>query len=292
MITAGALIAAVNAQAASLTNSGYTETFDELGTGTSLAPASGWAVEYLSGSNTTWTNSTGIPGNGTNSVASMIAGSSTLLGPETTAASLSGLKNTSSAYNVSASIANSSASSTDVALATSPTVDAGIALQLTITNNTGSALSNFGISYDIDRFTVASAANELPGYQLFYSTDGSTWTNVGALNPTLTNVPNTVGVTNVSGVVNLYNSVANGSNLELRWVDDDASQSSPDQMIGLNNVDITPVPLPASLPLLVCALGAVTLLGGVKSEKWRPSRASPANACRRFARSWPSAHRC
>ncbi len=36
------LTVAVTAHAASLTNGGYTETFDELGTGTSLAPASGW----------------------------------------------------------------------------------------------------------------------------------------------------------------------------------------------------------------------------------------------------------
>lgn len=254
------LTVAVTAHAASLTNGGYTETFDELGTGTSLAPASGWGVEYLTGSNTTWTNTTGIPGNGTNSVASMVAGNSTLLGPETTAASLSGLKNTNTAYNVSASIANPSTSSTDVALATSPTVDAGMALQLTIANNTGSALSNFNISYDIDRFTAVATANELPGYQLFYSTDGSTWTNVSALNPTLANVPNTVGVTNVSGTVSLSSAVANNANLELRWVDDDAAQTSPDQMIGLNNVSITPVPLPASLPLLVCAMSGLGFL--------------------------------
>jgi len=254
------LTVAVTAHAASLTNGGYTETFDELGTGTSLAPASGWGVEYLTGSNTTWTNTTGIPGNGTNSVASMVAGNSTLLGPETTAASLSGLKNTNTAYNVSASIANPSTSSTDVALATSPTVDAGMALQLTIANNTGSALSNFSISYDIDRFTAVATANELPGYQLFYSTDGSTWTNVSALNPTLANVPNTVGVTNVSGTVSLSSAVANNANLELRWVDDDAAQTSPDQMIGLNNVSITPVPLPASLPLLVCAMSGLGFL--------------------------------
>lgn len=254
------LTVAVSAHAASLTNGGYTETFDELGTGTSLAPASGWGVEYLTGSNTTWTNTTGIPGNGTNSVASMIAGNSTLLGPETTAASLSGLKNTNTAYNVSAAIANPSTSSTDVALATSPTVDAGMALQLTIANNTGNALSNFKISYDIDRFTAVATANELPGYQLFYSTDGSTWTNVSALNPTLTNVPNTVGVTNVSGTVSLSSAVANNANLELRWVDDDAAQTSPDQMIGLNNVSITPVPLPASLPLLMCAVSGLGFL--------------------------------
>jgi hypothetical protein len=256
-IIAGSMMAAVTAHAASLTSNGYIETFDELGTGTSLAPAGGWAVEYLSGSNTTWTNATGIPGNGANSVASMVAGGSTLLGPYTTAASLSGLKNTNTAYNVSASIANPSASSSDVVLATSPTVDAGMALQLTIANNTGGALGSFNISYDIDRFTAVSSANELPGYQLFYSIDGSSWTNVSALNPTLTNVPNTVGVSNISGVVSLSSAVANGSNLELRWVDDDASQTSPDQMIGLNNVDITPVPLPSSLSLMLCALGGM-----------------------------------
>ncbi len=265
-----ATLTAVTAHGASLTNGGYTETFDELGTGTSLAPASGWGVEYLTGSNATWTNATGIPGNGTNSVASMVAGSSTLLGPYTTAASLSGLKNTNTAYNVAASIANPSASSTDVALATSPTVDAGMALQLTIANKTGNALSNFNISYDIDRFTAVATANELPGYQLFYSTDGSTWTNVSALNPTLTNVPNTVGVTNVSGTVSLSSAVANNANLELRWVDDDAAQTSPDQMIGLNNVNITPVPLPASLPLLVCAVSGL----GFMSRRSRPAAKS------------------
>ncbi len=263
---AATLTVTVTVHAASLANSGYTETFDELGTGTSLAPASGWAVEYLTGSNTTWTNATGIPGNGTNSVASMVAGSSTLLGPYTTAASLSSLKNTNTAYNVSASIANPSASSTDVALATSPTVDAGMALQLTIANNTGGALSNFNISYDIDRFTAVATANELPGYQLFYSTDGNTWTNVSTLNPTLANVPNTVGVTNISGTVNLSSSVANNSNLELRWVDDDAQQTSPDQMIGLNNVNITPVPLPASLSLLLCAVGGLGMMRRPRSR--------------------------
>ena len=266
-IVTAALLTAAAAQAASLTDSGYLETFDELGTGNSLAPASGWAVDNLAGSNTTWTNATGIPGGGTNSVASMVAGSSTLLGPYATAASIAGLKNTNTAYNVSASIANPAASSADVTLATSPTLDAGIALQLTIANNTGSSLSNFNISYDIDRLTAVATANELPGYQLFYSVNGATWTNVSALNPTLTNVPNTVGVSSISGMVTLSSAVANGSNLELRWVDDDASQTSPDQMIGLNNVNITPVPLPATLPLLLSAMAGMGLLIGRPSRK-------------------------
>lgn len=242
---------------ASLTSSGYAENFDELGTGTSLAPAVDWSVEYLTGSNTTWTNATGIPGTGTNSVASMVAGSTTLLGPYSTASSLVGLKNTNTAYNVAASVANSSALSSDRVLATSPTVDAGMALQLSLSNNTGAALSSINISYDIDRLTAASVANELPGYWLFYSTDGATWTNVSALNPTLTNVPNSVGVSNVSGSLTLSSAVANGGQLYLRWVDDDASQSSPDQMIGLNNVSITPVPLPSAAWLLISGIGGV-----------------------------------
>lgn len=261
-LLAAALGVLGTAHAATLTSSGYTETFDELGTGTALSAASGWGVYYLSGSNTTWTNSTGIPANGTNSVASMVAGTATLLGPDNTAASVSGVKNTNTAYNVAASIADSSAASTDRALATSPTVDAGMALQLTLTNSTGGALSSFDISYDIDRLTSVATANELPGYQLFYSTNGSTWTNVSALNPTLTNVPNTVGVSTISGEVTLASAVANGSSLELRWVDDDASQTSPDQMLALNNVSIAPVPLPAALPLLMSALGGLGLLGG------------------------------
>ncbi|MBC8143646.1 MAG: hypothetical protein H7Y38_19620 [Armatimonadetes bacterium] len=113
------------------------------------------------------------------------------------------------------------------------------------------------------RFTVASTANgpqELPGYQLFFSLDGTTFTNVASLNPTLAGptgviVPNTVGVTTVvSNDIVLNGTVANGSNLILRFVDDNADQSSPDQIIGLNNVVIT---VPETSSLLLAANGRV-----------------------------------
>jgi hypothetical protein len=42
-----------------------------------------------------------------------------------------------------------------------------------------------------------------------------------------------------------------------RWVDDNAVETSPDQIIGLNNVAITPVPLPAGAPMLLSALGGL-----------------------------------
>ena len=139
-------------------------------------------------------------------------------------------------------------------------------MQVALTNNTGKALSSFDISYDIDRLSVASAANELPGYQLFYSTNGTTWTNDAALNPTLTNVPNTIGVTSLSGVVNLATAVSAAVRSICAGSDDDASQSSPDQINGLNNVAVTPVPLAPALPLFVSAIGGLGFVARRRSR--------------------------
>jgi hypothetical protein len=80
-------------------------------------------------------------------------------------------------------------------------------------------------------------------------------------------VPGKAGVTVVpTHTLNLGASVANGSNIELRWVDDNAVYQSPDQDIGITNVDVTPVPVPAGLPLLLSGLGALSLVG------WRSKR--------------------
>ena len=52
-------------------------------------------------------------------------------------------------------------------------------------------------------------------------------------------VPNTVGVTNVpTTAFNLSSPWNVGSNLLLRWVDDNGDAPSPDQILGLNNVSI------------------------------------------------------
>jgi len=256
----------------SLTNAGYSDNFSELGA--SATVPNGWAVyNGESGtSNQTWTTS--IVANGSSgSVQSMIATTTAFQYLNTTTPTYG-----NGGFNAPVSLVTTGA--TNHVLGTDPTGVDGDALQLTLTNNTGAALSSVDVSYNIVRFNNGTAQGsgnnndeELPGYELFYSTNGSTWTNVSDLNPTLiggTNPDGTpipavgasAGVTAVPTYqVNLGTSVANGSNLELRWVDDNAIYQSPDQDIGITNLDISPVPMPATLPLMLAGLAALRLLG-------------------------------
>ncbi|MBK1678934.1 hypothetical protein CKO20_00875 [Rhodocyclus tenuis] len=119
---------------------------------------------------------------------------------------------------------------------------------------------------------------ELPGYQLFYSLNGGSWNNVAALNPVSTadgihplvatgsvnangsTGPLDYGVTSISNARVSFSSLwAAGQTLRLRWVDDNAVNISPDQMIGLNNVSITPVPEPESYAMFLAGLGLLAL---------------------------------
>ncbi len=246
LAVAAAVTAACAANAASLTDSGYLQNFDSMGT-TGTAPPADWTV-YTgpSGtSNTTW--STSIPASG---VAALIPTSGAL-----TATSAPTTTN-NNGYNA----ALSAAATSDRVLATSPTQVSGAALQVTLTNDTGAALTGLNLGYDTVRFTSVGTADELPGYWLFYSLNGTSWTNVTALNPTIATVPNTVGVTTTSGSFNFATAVSAGSTFELRWVDDNAVQTSPDQVIGLNNVSVSAVPLPATLPLFLSAVGGLGFL--------------------------------
>jgi len=263
-----------------LTNAGYSDNFSELGTSAVLP--TGWAVyDGESGSsNETWTASSGIIVNGASgSVQSMIASTTTFQYLNTTTPTYA-----NGGFNAPVSLVTTGA--TNHVLGTNPTGVDGDALQLTLTNNTGAALNSINIAYNIVRFNSGTAQGtgnnndeELPGYQLFYSTNGSTWTNVSDLNPTLTGGTNadgtpkpavgaSAGVTAVPTYqVNLGASVANGSNLELRWVDDNAVYQSPDQDIGITNISIAPVPLPAGLPLLLSGLGGLCLF----RRRFRPA---------------------
>lgn len=215
---------------------GYNENFDSMGTGTAL-PA-GWSmwVGATGTSNSTWT--TTIPGTG---VAALVATTGPLTSVTTPTA------NQNNGYNA----ARSASALTDRVVATAPTTVSGSAIQLALTNTTGVTLpagDTLTISFNIIRYTAAGSANELPGYWLFANQTGTTWTNVGP-NPTITTVPNTAGTTTVTVSYPLAANWNNGSTINFRWIDDNAVATSPDQIIGLNNVSIVPTP------------GAATLMG-------------------------------
>jgi hypothetical protein len=218
----------------SLTTSGYKENFDSMGSdGTS--PPDGWVVYTLAGGSGTFTAATGIPANSISLFglsASQSAGLTATLNPAST---------NNNGFN-----AATSAAPNDRALTPAPTGVACAVLELTLTNNTGVPVTTLSISYDIRRFTVgAGGADELPGFWLFYSLDdGFTYENIAALNTDINSVPNTVGVTRRRGVFNLSSPLANGANIIFRWVDDNGGPSSPDQIMGLDNVSIPAAPNP------------------------------------------------
>lgn len=218
----------------------YGENFDSMGT-TATTPPSGWSVKNGASStdNNTWKNANGVT---TSAVAAMVDAAGAL------SVSSGPTSNQNNGYN-----AGAPGNSANRMLATAPTGNAGTALQLSLTNATAVSFSEVQVAYDIYRFIAVGTANELPGYWLFYSLDGgTTWTNVATLNPTLSGtsgviVPNTVGVTNVSSTaVTLSGPWAPGATLLLRWVDDNAQETSPDQILGLDDVAVTATGLPAS----------------------------------------------
>lgn len=205
----------------------YLQNFNGMGTGSTIP--SGWShIGSLGGSNSTW--STAIPASGSPSAASNGTTNNSLIVATNT---FSGTSDTR-AFNYSGS------TSSDRALGTSPSSGAGNILQLRLTNNTGSSVSALQIGYVIRRFATASSSETLPGYWLFISiNNGSAWTEISALRPTSSSIPNTNGTSNFSQTVTLPGAVANGSEIRLRWIDDNSATSSPDQRIALDNISIS-----------------------------------------------------
>jgi len=209
------------------------ENFDSIGT-SGTTPPSGWSVKVATtGSSSTWTNLIPIPASGTDSVASMGASSGVLT-----------VATTPSTTNNNGFNARNGGTSSNRTLATSPTTIAGVAIEWQATNLSGSGISSLYLGYDMLRINAPATANELPGYQVFYSlNNGSSWNNISALNPTIDGsgstiaVPNSTGTTTVPPTAIALNGAWNaGANILLRWVDDNAGESSPNQILGLDNV--------------------------------------------------------
>jgi len=251
------------AASASFTGS-YSQNFDSMGQTGTTAPT-GWSFVSEAGGHDTFTPADDSITKGVlpNLTAGTLTANATLIavtGPTTQKAN--------QGYNFGLS-----ASPTDRSLGSSPTGSAASILELALTNTTGAALNAISVGYDIRRFSTTvnnntayaggnyGAVEELPGYQLFYSLNGATWTNVSALNPILSGstgvvVPNTIGVTSVpQTLINLTGSWSAGSTLTLAWLDDNAQGPSPDQLLGLDNVTVA-IPEPSTY---AASLGALTV---------------------------------
>jgi hypothetical protein len=259
-------------------NGDYSQNFSSMGTGT--AAPTGWSVYSEAGSHATFAPSgsytAGVSPNFTTGALSL----ESTLTVATPTQGTSGAKGVVG-YNFSNPLATAGNGEGSRSLGSSPSGNAATILQLSLTNNTGSALNALSLSYDIDRFTTTVDNNgdsttspnygveEYPGYQLFYNLtpgNNSDWVNVSSLNPTIdagaggnVSVPNSVGITVVSPTtIQLASSWTAGSTLDLAWFDDNAESPSPDQQIGLNNVNVAVAPEPSAVVML--AVGGVALL--------------------------------
>jgi hypothetical protein len=280
-IAAALVIATGSAAQAANIGSGYSQNFDSMGqTSAGTVLPTDWTVWNITGAHDLFTTS--IPAASINGGTAVTTPKSALLDSAIT----SSTKSASTIYNIA-----HASTPTDRALGTSPTGNAANVIQLSLTNNTGGALNSFNISYDIKKYydgslqsTLSSSYpnnEELPGYQLFYSVNGGAYTNVAVLNPVASNVANPNGnpvipvgtpaasgkngsasysVTSISNAyVPLTTALQNGQSLTLRWVDDNAVNISNDQVIALDNVNVTPTPIPAAAWLL--GSGLLGLMG-------------------------------
>ncbi len=207
------------------------QNFDGMGDAGTTLPTGWTVVGGLGGDAGTWTTATGAP-------AAEVGGGQT---NRTVVASTSfGSVSDTHGFNFALP-----ASPADRALGLSPDQQKGMMIQLSVQNQTGKAMHEVEVGYDLRRFTFAGVTNELPGYRLFYSVGQEQWVEVEALRPALlpggVSVPNSTGVTQVPPHrIRLRTPWAAGAVLRMRWVDDNAAQTSPDQVLGLDNVVLRP----------------------------------------------------
>jgi hypothetical protein len=270
----------------------YSQNFDSMGAA-GITPPPGWTVYSIAGDSSTWTNTAGSnsvppsPGIAAGAVAGGTASTgltARLIDPSNVAG------NNVNGYN-----AATGANPDDRTLATAPTGVAGSVLELQLTNNTGAAQTSLLISYQIRVLQVGApsgtrtppsgippGSDEIPGYWLFVSRDGTNYINASQLNPVGEGsppqvvVPNALGVTTVPPtVVDLGGTWDINTTLFLRWVDDNAFDPSPDPIYGLDTVLVAPVPEPSA----VLAVSAAGLLACWRAVRRRTgARGSPTAA--------------
>jgi hypothetical protein len=246
----------------------YSQNFDSMGTGTA-APA-GWSVYSISGSHDTFTPADDTTNTGVLPTGPAISGGtleSTLTVATANQSDTSSAQKGLGGFNWAVN-----GSSTNRSLGTSPSGNAATVLHAVIANNTGAGITDISIDYDVLVQTTTTMNNnypsngyvgieELPGYELFYSLDGTNYTNVTALNGNGHTWANLVGTVHESQAdLNLGGTWAAGANLTLLFFDDNAQGPSPDQKLGLDNVVIGTVATPEPVTMVLLAIGGMGIL--------------------------------
>lgn len=225
-----ALGASAQGQSTPLNPGGYSQNFDSMGT-TGTTPPAGWSVWTLPGSNGTWSST--IPASGVGGGTQVVPSGSL------------GIFNQNAGTPVNGSANNNglnlgfTASPTDRALGSSPTSVAGNALQLALQNQTGGAITELTIGYAA-KVGSAWQNNELPGYRVFVSTTGTAgpFVSVASLDSVVVSTDPTGSQLVRSALVTLSTAVGSGSTVWIRFVDDNAAQTSPDQIFAIDNVSV------------------------------------------------------
>jgi len=257
------------ASAAVIGPTGYTQNFD---TWTTTTYPDGWAGDVVPGSHDLFTPADDPVNTGVLPTGALITSQGITAATVVTAAPPTGTGvKSSNVYNWGPITGDGHA------IGTSPTGTAGMLLQLTLTNDQTTPITDLNINYDVRVFSTTIMNNnyagdtayaggtieELPGYWMFFSLDnGTTWTNVSALNANGHTWANTVGVVHES-VADVPLSAAwnAGSTIKFWWFDDNAQGPSPDQNLGLDNVAISSVAAPEPASLAILAVGALALMG-------------------------------
>jgi hypothetical protein len=247
-----------------LTNAGYLENFNEMGTTGGTCP-DGYSLGAVPGGNTTF----GVSGATTNAGPITAAGAASASGWTTSVVewdmTQGQVKSSTNAYNCGVNPA-----SADRALGEDPTGDAANALQLILMNGTGAPLSSVTFAYDEKCFSLGTCqygatepdeGNDLPGYAFFYSTTGSTLASDWSADANLHTTSYTVGgVEHATDTITFASPVAPGGSMYFRWLDDNGYWVSPDQMFAIDNVTVAVAPTPEPATLTVLVLGGLAIL--------------------------------
>lgn len=109
-------------------------------------------------------------------------------------------------------------------------------LTLRVLNNSGTTLNTFDLSYLIYVFNDQGRGNS---FNLAYSTDDVSYTNVTALDYTSADVATGTFDSIVKSTTIAFANVPNGSYLYLRWYGDDVSGSGSRDEFGLDNISVS-----------------------------------------------------